>query len=162
MGARGRKSAGDHLVIVADDRRKPPEPPKSLTPYQKSLWRSICASEPPGALQTAGEQQLLVLLVQHSETATRLARSIDSFRTSDDDDDRDDLRDYEKLLGMRERETKAIRALATSLRLSTQAKRSPGAAGTAARNNPTSGPPWQMRGHGGDVPAAADPADHNA
>jgi hypothetical protein len=57
-----------------------------------------------------------------------------------------DLDEYEKLLRMRDRETKALADKATKLRLTNQSRYTPQAASTAAKNAATERKPWQMQG----------------
>ena len=58
----------------------------------------------------------------------------------------DDLVDYDKLLKMRDRETKAIGDKATKLRLTNQSRYTPQAAATAVKNEIGARKPWQAVG----------------
>src|SRR5437868_6214717 len=106
MATRGRKSAAA-LSVVAGSIDGRPQPPADLTDFQAAVWARTVAGEPLDQFRTAALQQLLKEYCRHCETAHNLARMIDEF----DPEwlaDEDGLKRYDKLLLMRDRETKAI------------------------------------------------------
>lgn len=131
MATRGRKSTAALSVIVGSiDGR--PRPPSDLTEFQRGIWERTVANEASPIFGTAALQQLLKEYCRHCEAAHRLAGMIDSFAPEWAADD-EGLKRLDKLLGMRDRETKAIGDKATKLRLTNQARYTPQAAATASR-----------------------------
>ena len=144
MATRGRKSAASLSVVVGSiDGR--PQPPADLTKFQKELWLRTVAGEPLDQFRTATLQQLLKEYVRHVETAHILAGEIEA---TDPQWLRDEegLKRYDKLLAMRDRETKAVGEKATKLRLTNQSRYTPQAAATAAKNVGAPKKPWEMAG----------------
>ncbi len=141
---RGRKSAAS-LSVVAGAIDGRPQPPKDLTPYQRDLWQRTVAAEPLDQFRTSALQQLLREYTRHCETADILAKQIDEFDPAWLADE-DGLKRYDKLLGMRDRETKALADKATKLRLTNQSRYTPQAAATAAKNAAPRAKPWEMAG----------------
>ena len=135
-----RKSAAA-LSVVAGTIDGRPQPPEDLTEVQKDIWRRTVGSEPADFFKTAALQQLLKEYCRHIETAHVLARQIERFR-----DEWllgiDGVQRYDLLLKMRERETRAIMAAATKLRLTNQSRYVPHAAATATKSVP-SAKPWE-------------------
>lgn len=141
---RGRKSASA-LSVVAGSIDSRPEPPADLTKFQRDLWCRTAAGEPLDQFRTATLQQLLKEYVRHCEAAHILAQQIAEFDPAWLATE-DGLKRYDKLLGMRDRETKAIGDKATKLRLTNQSRYTPQAAATAAKNTGAPAKPWEMRG----------------
>lgn len=144
MATRGRKSAASLSVVVGSiDGR--PQPPADLTEFQKELWQRTVAGEPLDQFRTATLQQLLKEYVRHCEAAHILAGEIagtDPAWLRDEDG----LKRYDKLLLMRDRETKAVGDKATKLRLTNQSRYTPQAAATAAKQTGAPRKPWEMTG----------------
>lgn len=144
MATRGRKSAASLSVVVGSiDGR--PQPPADLTKFQSELWQRTVAGEPLDQFRTATLQQLLKEYVRHCETAHILAEEIKATNPAWLRDE-DGLKRYDKLLLMRDRETKAIGDKATKLRLTNQSRYTPQAAATAAKNAAGPRKPWEMTG----------------
>ena len=144
MATRGPKSAAALSVVVGSiDGR--PQPPADLTEFQRDLWQRTVAGEPLDQFRTATLQQLLREYVRHCEAASILAEQIEATKpewlTTEDG-----LKRYDKLLGMRDRETKAVGDKATKLRLTNQSRYTPQAAATAAKNAGAPRKPWEMAG----------------
>jgi hypothetical protein len=57
--------------------------------------------------------------------------------------DDDSAKAFEAMLRARDRETKQLVSLATRMRLTNQSRYTPGAAGSAGKNNPTGAKPWE-------------------
>jgi hypothetical protein len=144
MATRGRKSGAALSVVVGSiDGR--PTPPADLTKFQADVWQRTVAAESLDQFRSAALQQLLKEYCRHCEAAHILAEEIEKtkpewLRTDDG------LKRYDKLLIMRDRETKAMGDKATKLRLTNQSRYTPQAAATAAKNTGGSAKPWEMTG----------------
>ena len=144
MATRGRKSAAA-LSVVAGSIDGRPQPPADLTTFQKELWQRTVAAEPLEQFRTAALQQLLREYCRHAEAAHILAGEIDTFDAAWLADE-DGLKRYDRLLAMRDRETKAVADKATKLRLTNQSRYTPQAAATAAKHSGAPRKPWEMAG----------------
>lgn len=142
MATRGRKSAASLSVVVGSiDGR--PQPPEDLTKDQREVWERTVANESADTFKTAALQQLLKEYCRHVATAMKLARMVEAMERLPQMSP-DDLGDYDKLLKMRDRETKALADKATKLRLTNQSRYTPQAAATAAKNANAARKPWQV------------------
>lgn len=143
MAERGRKSAASLSVIVGSiDGR--PSPPDDLNKAQREIWERTVANEATEVFKTAALQQLLKEYCRHVVSAKKLAAMVEAMEALSPMP-ADDLGDYDKLLKMRDRETKALADKATKLRLTNQARYTPHAAATAAKKG-TERKPWQAAG----------------
>lgn len=142
MGQRGRKS-GASLSVIAGSIDGRPRAPDDLTEYQQGVWDRIVGSESADFFRSAASQQLLKEYCRHVESAHRVSSMIGLYEKPGA---AVDLDEYEKLLRMRDRETKALADKATKLRLTNQSRYTPAAAGTAAKKAATERKPWQMTG----------------
>lgn len=137
----GRKSAAALAVVVgAIDGR--PSAPSDLTKAQKEIWERTVANEAVDVFRTAALQQLLKEYCRHCDTAGRLAKQIEVAMAEGGEVELDDL---DRLLKMRDRETKALADKATKLRLTNQSRYTPQAAATAAKKT-SDRKPWQLAG----------------
>jgi hypothetical protein len=141
MRKRGRKSAAElSIVAVAVDGYRP-EPPGELRDAELQIWRNIVSSVPGGWFTRANEP-LLLAYCRHIATSDRLAKLVEKVVPTPEPDN---LKRWDKLLGMRERESKVALSLARAMRLTQQAQTHPR---TAGRAMPESGPklwdrkPW--------------------
>lgn len=136
----GRKSAAALSVVVGSiDGR--PQPPSDLTKEQREVWDRTVANEAADTFKTAALQQLLKEYCRHVASAKHLAGMIEAMEAVQVND----LEDYDRLLKMRDRETKALADKATKLRLTNQSRYTPQAAATAAKKGATSAlKPWQV------------------
>jgi hypothetical protein len=135
----GRRSAASLSVVVGSiDGR--PQAPSDLTKAQVEIWDRTVANEAADVFKTAALQQLLREYCRHVVSAKKLALMIEAMEALPIDD----LGAYDKLLKMRDRETKALADKATKLRLTNQARYTPQAAATAAKKAQTERKPWQM------------------
>ena len=100
------------------DRRIPP--PADLTEYQAQLWMSITATKPADWFQ-ADCLPLLSAYCKHISTAAVIDQQIDAVEPEQITDLKF-LRQYQKLLDMREKQTRAIASLATKMRLTPQSR----------------------------------------
>jgi len=104
-----------------------------LTGFQREVWDRTVSNEASGFFKTAALQQILKEYCRHVESAHKLAGMIQVFEQAQAMDD-EDIAQYERLLKMRDRETKAIGDKATKLRLTNQSRYTPQAAATAAKS----------------------------
>ena len=140
----GRRSAAS-LSIVAGAIDGRPKAPSELTKSQAQIWDRVVANEAADTFKTAALQNLLRDYCRHTDTADRLTRDIDKTEEAWLLDE-EGLRRFDKMLAMRDRETKASADRATKLRLTNQSRYTPQAAGTAAKKASTELKPWQMTG----------------
>jgi len=144
MATRGRKSAASLSVVVGSiDGR--PSAPDDLTAFQRDVWERTVANEAADVFRTAALQQLLKEYCRHVASAAKLAAMIEAMEALPQMSP-EDLGDYDKLLKLRDRETKALADKATKLRLTNQARYTPQAAATASKKAQTDLKPWQMAG----------------
>lgn len=141
MTKRGRRSAAS-LSVVQTLPGQRPEPPRELTREQKAIWRAVVQTKPADWF-TDDSHPLLVAYCRHITTARDLGATIDGFDLALLAED-EHLKRYDRLLAMRERETRAITALARSMRLTQQARYDTKSANTAAKSAPASRP-WEYR-----------------
>jgi len=142
MKKRGRKSAAElSIITVAVDGYRP-EPPTDLRDSEIQIWRNIVSSVPGGWFNRSNEP-LLTAYCRHVATSDRLAKLVDEILPSRE---LNVLKRWDKLLGMRQRESKAALSLARAMRLTQQAQMHPRTAGRAMPDS--SGPklwdrkPW--------------------
>lgn len=144
MAERGRRSVAS-LSVVAGAIDGRPQAPTDLNKDQQTIWDRTVANEAADVFKTAALQQLLKEYCRHVISAKKLAAMIEAIEKLEPMSP-DDLGDYDKLLKMRDRETKAIADKATKLRLTNQARYTPQAAATAAKKAGEGLKPWQMAG----------------
>jgi hypothetical protein len=143
MGQRGRKS-GASLSVIAGSIDGRPQAPEDLTQDQRDVWIRTVGSEASDFFRSAASQQILKEYCRHVITAGKLARMIDALERQDVLTS-DDVSDYDGLLKLRDRETKALTEKATKLRLTNQSRYTPLSAATAAKKAATENKPWQMQ-----------------
>ena len=136
-----RKSAAALSVVVGSiDGR--PRPPSDLTAAQREIWERTVANEAASFFSTAALQQMLKEYCRHVVSAAKLAKMIETVEQSNSFDE-EGIKAYDKLLLMRDRETKAIGDKATKLRLTNQARYTPQAAATASKKT-AERKPWEI------------------
>lgn len=143
MGTRGRTSGAALSVVAGTAIDGRPKAPNDLTQFQAEVWDRTVGSEAGDFLRSAASQQLLKEYCRHVESAHRVSSMIALLETPGA---AVNIGEYEQLLRMRDRETKALADKATKLRLTNQSRYTPQAAGTAAKNAATTSKPWQMQG----------------
>src|SRR5690554_3100423 len=131
------------LSVVAGSIDGRPRAPDELTEGQREIWDRTVANEAADTFRTAALQQLLKEYCRHVETAARLSVQVDRATDIGSNMEMDEL---DKLLRMRDRETKALADKATKLRLTNQSRYTPGAAATASKKAATERKPWQAVG----------------
>jgi phage terminase small subunit len=142
MAKRGRKSAAELSVVrVAIDGSRPP-PPDGLTDGQARAWREIVESLPADWISPA-QEPLLAAYCRHVSAADQLAEIINKFEP--DLKQAGDLQRLNKILAMRERETKALSSIATRMRLTSQSQMHPRTAARAIGGANGGPKPWDDR-----------------
>ena len=144
MRQRGRKSSASLSVIPLATEGRRPSPPAHLNATAKKLWKAIVADSPSGWF-TVAQEPLLAGFCCHASTADFISKLIEKERSQDLLGDRDKLRRYSRLLGMRARETAAMSALATKMRLTQQAQIQPRSAGRAWADHSPGPKLWDRR-----------------
>jgi hypothetical protein len=139
----GRKSNATFAVVGGTDIDGRPKAPSGLTDFQREVWNRTVANEAADTFRTAALQQLLMEYCRHVETADRLSGQVDRYTAEGSNYE---LSEIDTLLRMRDRETKALADKATKLRLTNQARYTPGAAGTAAKKGAEERKPWSSVG----------------
>lgn len=140
MTKRGRKSAAELAVVpVSIDARRPP-PPEQFGAKEAQVWRDTVAAAPAGWFHRAHEP-MLAAYCRHVVAADRLALLVDSFKDEWIKED-GGLQRLDKLLVMRERESRAIILCARTMRLTHQAQMHPRSAGRASASATDRPKPW--------------------
>jgi hypothetical protein len=135
-----KSSAALSVVVGSIDGR--PRPPADLNTAQREIWERTVANEAASFFNTAALQQLLKEYCRHVVSAAKLAKMIETVEQATSFDE-ESVKAYDKLLGMRDRETKAIGDKATKLRLTNQARYTPQAAATASKKT-AERKPWEI------------------
>lgn len=107
MGTRGRKSKNDLQVVNTIDRAGPPA---ALTDEQTFEWLRITNDEPADYF-TAAQLPLLEQYVKHRVEARHIAELIRMATEGD----KIDIKSYDKLLSMQERESRTMASLGVRL-----------------------------------------------
>ena len=126
MTKRGRKSAAELSVIPIDVELRRPEPPNALQEAEAMIWQEIVAALPSGWFNPSNEP-LLAAYCRHIVPGNHLAALI----KETEDSGIESLKAWDKLLMMRDRETRAVSSLARSMRFTQQAQMHPRTAGRA-------------------------------
>ena len=117
MKQRGRKSAAELSVVTSVPGQRP-EPPANLTEQQAEVWRMVTSTKPHDWF-TKDTHKLLVSYCKHATTAEQIDRALDN--TPDSAlSDAEGLKQYKELVGLREKQTRALTALSRSMRLTHQ------------------------------------------
>ncbi len=136
MRQRGRKSAASLAVAPVSLLTQRPGPPKHLTPQQVKVWEEVISSVPAGWFQS--EDVLLTQYCHHVQTAHELGQLVDNFDLRGCD-----IKQLNRLLMMRERETRALTHLATKMRLTQQSRITARSAGTSTECHTAGRRPWE-------------------
>jgi len=112
-----------------------------LNARQKAIWREVVASEDPNFFNSAVLRGLLADYCQRRAMGEEITSVIANAGEDWAQDDKS-VAQRDKLLRMRDRETKAVADLATKLRLTNQSRYVPHAAARAAAKAPKEGVPW--------------------
>jgi hypothetical protein len=139
MDQRGRKSVSSMSIASPVQEIRRHAPPEGLSDLETEIWVMVVDALPADWF---GRDQLPLLLAycKHAARAQLLDQEIDEFDPKWLKDD-DGLKRYDKLLGMRERETRQITTLARSMRITQQSRTHKDKAGSMARKG-GGGKPW--------------------
>lgn len=118
MGTRGRKSAASLMIaalapVETIERQRPPH---DLTDEEVEVWAAVVNSEPADWFSPA-TVPVLAQYCRHVIQARRIGQLIERATS----DQALEIGDYDRLLKMQERESRAIKSLATTMRISQQA-----------------------------------------
>ena len=138
MGIRGRKSAAE-LALVGSGGVLPsivqrPVAPAELNPEQAAEW-TIVVNRLPADWFPAETHALLAQYCRHVVAARRIGELVSRAESGDEFD----LREYDVLLKMQEREGRAMSSLATRMRMTQHSTYSD----QRTKRNRTSGKPWE-------------------
>lgn len=136
------RSSRDALSVVSGNLGNRPEPPSDLTPAESAVWRATVSSEAADFFRTDALRELLKDYCRHKVSAAELSVQISMYDATVAMTP-DVVATLERLLKMRDRETKAAADKATKLRLTNQSRYTPQAASTAAKNASTQRKPWE-------------------
>lgn len=116
MEGRGRKSVASLTVVSSNiSALKRPEPPSDLTDEQSGEWVAV-VNRLPADWFPRETHPVLVSYVRHIVAGRHVAQLISKLEKSTEVD----IDEYDKLLKLQERETRAITACARSMRLTQQ------------------------------------------
>lgn len=116
MVQRGRKSQREkETKLLVLEGPKSPEPPSSLSARERSIWERVVKAMPPTWFgpETFG---LLTDYCRHEAASDRVAKALNNYEEGEDE--YFCVEGWDKLLRIRERETRAKQSLARSLRIS--------------------------------------------
>jgi phage terminase small subunit len=116
MGARGKKSAAE-LTVIDGGRvgaQKRPEPPDHFDDDHAAIWRKVVARLPADWFP----DETLPLLEAYCYHVAQLRQVSELIADMLSDKDGFEIKDYDRLSKMQERETRAIASLAVKMRIS--------------------------------------------
>ena len=116
-----------------------PEPPEQLTAEQGEVWRRITATKPHDWFQP-DTYDLLAQLCAHVVSFRKYTEAVENAELPDPSD-YDAMRGYEKMVKLRDLESKRVESLMRSMRLTHQSRWQPKTA--AGKSDKPSGKPWQ-------------------
>ena len=140
MAQRGRKSAAAMAVVSPITAHRPP-PPEGLTPEQADEWTAVTKRLPHDFFPRECHR-LLEAYVRHCASFKLLSRWVDTFQEDWLAGD-DGLKRYADLLALRDREGRALSALATRLRITPQSRYRAETAATAAAKSSDGREQWE-------------------
>lgn len=144
MQKRGRKSKAElEARVIAGSFGSRPEPPEELSDDEAAIWRETVASEAADFFGTAATRAMLKDYCRHRAAGEKISEIIALFQ-ADWLKNAEGAKRYHGLLKMRDLENRAAADKATKLRLTNQARYTPQAAGTAARNAAKGFKPWEV------------------
>ena len=132
MEGPGRSSAAS-LAIAPVAAWARLEPPQTLTPCQAAIWREIVATKPSEWFKA----DCAPILEAYCKSITHYRDLVEML-----DSPPSDLRQHIKLLDATGRQARLMGELASKLRLTPQARYTPGSAATAAKKSGAAAKPW--------------------
>lgn len=142
MAARGRRSAASFAVasVVKVGSKADVAPAEGLSEAEVAVWMDVLAAMPKGWIRPENAEQLAAY-ARHAVSARDLSKLIAEFKP-DWLKESGGLERYDRLLKMRERESRSALAAARSLRITVQSL-DPKTAGRKAASGPNFRPPWE-------------------
>jgi hypothetical protein len=110
-----RKSFAELTTVVPFKSPQLPEPPDHLTAEQAEHWNRIVRAMPPDWFSRQSEQDLLAIFCLASSSFRHLNQLIEAC-------DKNDISRYDRLLKMRERESRLMLHAATKCRMTHQSR----------------------------------------
>jgi hypothetical protein len=141
MKSRGRKSSDAQSPVVSLVPGIRPDPPPELTSEQAAEWKAIVGRMPVAWFMREA-QPLLNQLVRHICLARLVAKMLDEVDAAALQDVKQ-LRRFERLESMHEKEGRAIGALMRSLRLTNRSRYDAAQAHVAAHSVRQGPRPWE-------------------
>lgn len=143
MAKRGRKSTAELSVAPIGDRICRPAPPDDLTADQKAEWRAVVDAMPPDWFGRESHS-LLTAYCRHVTRARMFSGKIDSIEPDEIGKITGmSVESFDRLARAAERETRAMLAIARSLRITHQAQADPKTAATKRKNKSSSSELWR-------------------
>ena len=117
MGVRGRQSVASLSIVGVSsvERFERAQPPHELTPEQADEWRAV-VERMPAEWFPRETHAMLAQYCRHVVRANRVAQLVARCEGNDEFD----LKEYDTLLKMQERESRCIASLATRMRITQQ------------------------------------------
>lgn len=142
MGARGRKSSAELSVVPSQFARPLPRPPKVLSEESAEVWRSVVRAMPADwfrAEHYALLEQFCGHVVRARRLSAELAKCPDEGLTS-----ADGAAHYDRIARAAERESRAMVAIARSLRMTHQSQIRAETAGRRVARHSEGPLPWEF------------------
>jgi hypothetical protein len=136
MGARGKKPGAALGVLSSITAINRPVPPGCLTTEQANTWRSV-VDRLPADWFPRESHAILEQYCRHVDAGRRIASLIEHLLSNNDDLDYL-ITEFDRLLRMQERESRAMSSLATRMRITQQSRLN-----YKKTTGPTIKPPWQ-------------------
>ncbi len=136
-----RKSAAELSVVPIGTALHRLSSPPSLTSEEAEVWDAVVSTKPADWFQ-ADSAPVLEEYCKAVVMARFLSYQIEAAKVSSGDEG-SDLATFEKLLRLRDMESKRVLAAGTKLRLTQQARYTPQASATADRKAGKTALPWQ-------------------
>ena len=128
MKQRGRKSTASLTVLPTVLKPVETDAPEHLSDQEKAEWKKIVDRMPTGFF-TAEMFPMLAALCQHIVSQKKISAIIDGMGQMSATDP-EAIKQYDRLLAMRERESRAMASFSTKLRLTPQSRYQPNTAGS--------------------------------
>lgn len=138
---RGRKSAAELATPRALRLNSRLDPSPSLTDEQAAVWVETLAGLAPDWIQPEA-REVMAAYCRHAVAIQRIAACVKQYEASADEFD---FARYNEMLKAQERETRALGALATRLRLTPQSRYTPATAARKPRDDANK--PWTRHSH---------------
>ena len=139
---RGRKSSASLAIVPVSLEARRLAPPEHLAEKAAQVWRDTVSAMPGGWFDRAHEP-MLSAYCRHVVTASRLTGLVDGFEDAWLSED-GGLQRLDKLMAMRERESRAVVMCARAMRLTQQSQMHPRSAGRTVAASPSGRRPWEQ------------------